>query len=205
MRTSAKKFIEESFDYLETLTEVSLDRSVNRYLLEHIAHGLMIFGGVDGFIKNVDKWIRTLVKTYPELGFDHQSNQIVAVIDYTDQVVVIDESLYIDLTYVINIQKKYGMLVSYEGKTVTIARFFEDIQRKYPQIKDRYKGLGSSDAKVSKEIIMDPATRRIFRVDASDVNVMRIYDTLIGKNKEDIQARKEMIMNFEWKPSDIDT
>lgn len=205
MRTSARRFIEESFDYLETLTEVSLDRSVNRYLLEHIAHGLMIAGSVDKFIKSVDKWIRSLVKTYPELGFDHTSNQVVAVIDYTDQVVVIDQSLYDDLMYVINVQKKYGMLVTYDGRTVTIARFFEDIQRKYPQIKDRYKGLGSSDAKVSKEIIMHPATRRIFRVDASDVNVMRIYDALVGKNKEDILARKELLMNFDWKPSDIDT
>ena len=69
----------------------------------------------------------------------------------------------------------------------------------------RYKGLGSSDPKVLREIIMDPKTRRIFRVDASDVNIMKTYDMLIGRSKDAVQARKEMIMNFEWKPSDIDT
>lgn len=205
MRIHAKTFIEEAFDYLATLIEVSLDRSVNRYLLEHIAHGMMIAGDAQSFINTIDDWLRSLTKTYPELGFDHKSHQIMATIDLVDQVVVVDDALFNALGYVINIQSKYGMLVVHDGKTTTLARFFEDISKNYPKIKDRYKGLGSSDASVSKDIIMNPATRRIFRVDASDVNIMKTYDMLIGKSKEDIAARKEMLMNFEWKPSDIDT
>jgi DNA gyrase/topoisomerase IV subunit B len=117
----------------------------------------------------------------------------------------VDEELYNDLIYVINIQKAFGMIVTYDGRTTTIARFFEDIQKKYPVIKERYKGLGSSDAKVSKEIIMDPRTRRIFKIDASDVNIMRTYDMLVGKTDADIKARKEMLLNFEWTAADIDT
>ena len=202
---NAQAFIEEAFDYLSTLVEVSIDRSVNRYLLEHIANGFVKFGSVEGFIDHVDDWLRNVIKTYPEVGFDHSSHQVLATIDLVDQVVVIDESLFNDLTYVRGIQGKYGMYITYDGNTVTIAKFFENIERKYPVIKGRYKGLGSSDARVSKEIIMDPRTRRIFRVDASDVNTMKIYDMLVGKNKEDILARKEMLMNFQWKPTDIDT
>lgn len=205
MKISAKTFIEEAFDYLATLIEVSLDRSVNRYLLEHIAHGMTIAGSVPAFIDTIDDWLRSLTKTYPELGYDHKSHQIMATIDLVDQVVVVDEELFNALNYVIHIQQKYGMLVTYDGHTMTLARFFEDISKNYPKIKDRYKGLGSSDASVSRDIIMNPATRRIFRVDASDINIMRTYDMLIGKGKEDIAARKEMLMNFKWKPSDIDT
>lgn len=205
MEVNAQAFIEEAFDYLSTLVDVSIDRSVNRYLLEHIANGLVKYGSVTGFIENVDKWLRDTIKTYPELGFDHTSHQVLATIDLVDQVVVVDESLFNDLIGIRNIQSKYGMYITCDGATTTIARFFENIERKYPVIKGRYKGLGSSDAKVSKEIIMDPRTRRIFRVDASDVNTMKIYDMLIGKTREDVQARKEMLMNFSWKPSDIDT
>ena len=199
------EFIEEAFDYLNTLIDISVDRSVNRYLLEHIVNGFVQYKSVEAFIRNIDKWIRSLVKTYPELGFDHKSNQIMATIDLADQVVVVDDDLMYALRHLIEIQNKYGMLVTYDGKTTTIARFFEDISRRYPVIKDRFKGLGSSDAKVSKEIIMDPRTRRIFKIDASDVNIMKTYDMLVGKTPDDIKARKEMLLNFEWKPSDIDT
>jgi DNA gyrase/topoisomerase IV subunit B len=166
---------------------------------------MMIAGSVDNFIATIDDWLRSLTKTYPELGFDHKSHQIMATIDLIDQVVVVDQSLFDALSYVINVQREFGMFVTWDGHTTTIARFFEEIRRKYPVIKDRYKGLGSSDSKVSREIIMDPATRRIFRVDASDVHTMKVYDMLVGKRPEDIAARKEMLTNFKWKPSDIDT
>lgn len=203
--TSGKVFIEEAFTYLDDLIDASLDRSVNRFLLEHIACGMVMYGGLHEFLDHIDDWLRDTLKVFPELGFDEKSNQIKATIDLTDQVVVVDLALYNKLLPIINIQEKYGMYVMCDGTETTLAQFFENIQRKYPVIKDRYKGLGSSDPKVLREIIMDPKTRRIFRVDASDINIMQTYDMLIGKSKDAVKARKEMIMNFEWKPSDIDT
>lgn len=204
-KVHAKSFMETAFDYLTTLEEVSVDRSVNLYLLENIAHGMTIAGSAEAFITDIDEWLRSLTQTYPELGFDHKSHQIMATIDLIDQVVVVDQSLFDALGYVINVQREYGMFVEWDGRITTIARFFEEIRKRYPVIKDRYKGLGSSDSKVSREIIMNPATRRIFRVDASDVHTMKVYDMLVGKRPEDIAARKEMLTNFTWKPSDIDT
>lgn len=203
--TSGKVFIEEAFNYLDDLIDASLDRSVNRFLLEYIAYGMMNAGSLETFLDKIHDWLRATLKVFPELGFDPKSNQIKATIDLTDQVVVVDHELYNKLLPIITIQEKYGMTVVCDGIETTLAQFFESIQRKYPIIKDRYKGLGSSDPKVLREIIMDPKTRRIFRVDASDVNIMQTYDMLIGKGKDAMKARKEMIMNFEWKPSDIDT
>lgn len=202
---SGKVFIEEAFNYLDDLIDASLDRSVNRFLLEYIAYGMMNAGSLETFLDKIHDWLRATLKVFPELGFDPKSNQIKATIDLTDQVVVVDNELYNKLLPIITIQEKYGMTVVCDGIETTLAQFFENIQRKYPIIKDRYKGLGSSDPKVLREIIMDPKTRRIFRVDASDVNIMQTYDMLIGKGKDAMKARKEMIMNFEWKPSDIDT
>jgi DNA gyrase subunit B len=202
---TGKTFITEAFDYLNDLINISLDLSVNRYLLEHIAYGMMQAGSLDAFLDGIDKWCVRALKVFPELGFDPKSHQILATIDLTDQVVVIDQSLFDRLQSIIEIQQKYGLHVVYDAATTTIAEFFENIQKNYPVIKDRYKGLGSSDPKVLREIIMDPKTRRIFRVDASDIHIMQTFDMLVGKGKESTQRRKDMITEFKWKPSDIDT
>ena len=204
-QSSGRTFITEAFTYLSDLIDLSLDLSVNRNLLEHIAYGMMEAGSLEAFLDNIDPWCVNSLKVFPELGFDHNSHQILATIDLTDQVVVIDQTLFDRLQPIIEIQRKYGLHVVYEANTTTIAQFFENIQKNYPVIKDRYKGLGSSDPKVLREIIMDPKTRRIFRVDASDIHIMQTYDMLVGKSKEATRRRKEMITAFKWKPSDIDT
>lgn len=205
METTAKHFIRNAFDYLSSLVEVSVDRSVNRYLIEFIAYGFVQYGTVKGFIEHADEWVRKANKVFKELTFDHSCNQVLATIDLIDQVVVIDDDLYNALEYVINIQKQYGLHVIMDGNRMTIAQFFENVEKKYPVIKDRYKGLGSSNPKVLHQLVMDPKTRCLYRVNADDIRTMQVYDMLVGKSKDAIIQRKEMMMDFKWKPSDIDT
>jgi DNA gyrase/topoisomerase IV subunit B len=210
MEGNVKEFIRDAFDYPTQLVEASLDRSANRYLLEHIAHGIVQYDGVDGFIENIDKWLRSLANIYKEIGFDHSTHQITATIDLEDQVIVVDEALANLLEYVINVQKKYGMLITYktaDGEcTTTLLRFFENVQKFYPQIADRFKGLGSSESYASREVITDPKTRRISRVVVSDVyRTIEQMGILVGKGKEDVKRRKEMLMDFKFTTADIDT
>lgn len=213
MKKNTKEFVREAFDYRNQLQEVSVERSVNRYLLEYIANGFVKYKSVSNFIKNIDAWIRSVVKIFPELGFDHKTNQIKAVIDLQDQLVIVDESLYDDLSYIINIQENYGLLIEYkipdkgvDVTSTTLCHFFEYIEGLYPVIKDRFKGLGSTEAEVSKEVLMDPATRRIIKVNMEDINTIRQLGYLIGesKNKENITARKEMLANFKFDKTMID-
>jgi len=207
---TVQAFIKEAFDYNNILREASIDRSVNRYLLEHIAHGLSKYGSVDGFIKNIDKWIRSLVKIYPELGFNHDTNQIVATIDLVDQLVVVDEELYQSLYPVIDIINRYGLLIHYTSekrsidRQTVLSRFFEYVEDLYPVIKGRYKGLGSSDAIVMREVVMDPRTRRIIRVTVNDVLTMQKMGALVGNGKDNIMKRKEMLLDFKFTKADID-
>ena len=71
IKTNAKAFVTEAFDYLNTLTEVSINRTCNRYLLEYIAYGFVKYGCTpQQFENHIDEWIRMLVKIYPELGYD---------------------------------------------------------------------------------------------------------------------------------------
>lgn len=209
-KTDAKDFVTEAFDYLSTLSEVSINRSTNIYLLEYIAYGFAKYGDtVEDFENNVDSWVRMLVNIYPELGYDRRNHQIKAVIDLIDQLVVVDQDLINQLRYVIDIQKNYGIIIKYIDKNkqpvqTTISKFFEYVEKMYPSIKARYKGLGSSAAVVSKEVLMDPKTRRLLRVTMDDVNITRTMGMLVGDGKDNKNARKEMLMNFKFDMSMID-
>lgn len=209
-KVDAKTFVTEAFDYLSTLEEASINRSANRYLLEYIAYGFAKYGDTPkDFEDHVDEWIRMLVKIYPEIGYDHNTHQIKAVIDLVDQLVVVNDELVDQLRYLINILKKYGLLIIYTTKKgekvqTTLSRYFEYIEKMYPVIKARYKGLGSSSAAVSREVIMDPRTRRLLRVTMDDVEIMKTMGMLVGDGKENKSARKEMLMNFKFTMDMID-
>ena len=209
-KVNSKAFVKEAFDYRSQLEKASINRATNPYLLEHIAHCFAMSGDtIEAFEKNVDKWIRSLANVFPELGYDHNNHQLKGVIDLRDQLVLIDQDLIDQLRYVIDVQRSYGILVlfktpgSTEAQTTTLAKFFEYSERLYPASKARYKGLGSSSAQVSREVIMDPATRRLVRV-RLDKDTMRTMPTLVGKGADDIKARKEMLMNFKFTIEDID-
>ena len=209
---NAKEFVRDNFDYLNKLIELSVKLTCNRYLLEYVANGFATYGStVDDFVNNVDKWLRSLAKVYREIGFDHKTKQIKATIDLTDQLILIDDNLINDLAYIIETQKKYGLLINFNSdkrqlnNTTTLAVFFEYIQDRYPKINDRFKGLGSSSASVSKEVIMNPKTRRLIRVTMEDADMMRrMASMLVGDGKENINARKEMLLNFKFDKEDID-
>ena len=209
-KEDAKDFVTKAFDYRNILTEVSINRSTNVYLLEYIAYGFAKYGDtVESFEDNVDDWVRMLCKTYPELTYSRKSHQIKAVIDLIDQLVVVDDDLIEQLRYIIDIQKEYGLLVKYIDKNkqpvqTTILRYFEYIERLYPSIKARYKGLGSSAASVSREVLMDPKTRRLLRVTMDDAEIMKTMGMLVGDGKENKNARKEMLMGFKFDMSMID-
>lgn len=210
MKGNIKEFVAEAFDYRNQLMAVSIDRAANRYLLEHIAAGFVKYKGVDGLIKNIDKWLRSVCKVFKEIGFDDETNQIRAVIDLQDQLVVLDYRLYEDLAYVIKIIEKYGLIIEYKRKhsenvkSTTLCRFFEDIEGIYPVITDRYKGLGSSNANVSKEILMNPKTRRLIKVSIEDASTCCRLGNLMGSSREELEARKDMLMNFKFDKTMID-
>lgn len=205
------EFIKDTFDYNDNLRELSKEKGVNRYLLEHIANGFVKYDNVNNFINHIDEWLRSLTGIYREIGFDHKTNQIRATIDLHDNLVVLNEDLMLSLDYIIRTQSKYDLLITFASgrfgkKTTRLSGFFELIEDVYPKIADRYKGLGSTDAVVSREIIMDPKTRRIKRVTVDDIREasakMGIY---IGDGKQYINQRKDMLMNFKFTKNDIDT
>lgn len=210
-KISASTFVHATFDYLTTLRDVSITCNVSSQLLEYVAWGIANNGGsVDTFIKNIDKWLKSMSNIYKELWFDKNTNQINAVIDYHDQLVVLDKYLETSLDYIIKTIMTYGLLINYKSKkmnkdvTNTLSTFYVDMEKYYPTIKNRYKGLGSSPAIISKEVIMDPKTRRIIRLTMNDALIMQQMAILLAKDKDSLSARKDLISGFHFTKNDID-
>jgi DNA gyrase/topoisomerase IV subunit B len=207
---NVREFVIEAFDYLTILEKCSINHSANRGLLEHIANGYVKYGNSENFIKHINEWLKSLVHIYRELGYDKNTNQIWATIDLQDQLIILDNDLQRDLQPIIDIQSKYGLLIHWRSasnkidRTAPLSEFFEYVEAHYPAIKDRYKGLGSSDAKVSKEVIMDPKTRRIVRVSMDDPDTIRRLGVLVGKSKDEVDGRKELLFNFKFSEDMID-
>ena len=205
-----KAFVLEAFDYLAILEKCSINHSANRGLLEQVANGYVKYGNSDNFIKHINDWLKQVTKIYREIYFDKDTNQIFAVIDLQDQLIILDDELQHDLQPIIDIQTKYGMVIRWKSlsakidRTAFLSEFFEYIESHYPSIKERYKVLGSSDAKVSKEVIMDPKTRRIVRVSMDDPDTIRRLGVLVGKSKDEIEGRKELLMDFKFTEDMID-
>ena len=154
--------------------------------------------------------ISVVIPLYNKEKTIRQSIKSVLSQSYRDiELIVVDDDLIDQLRYVIEIQKKYGILIKYtdkKGNTIstTISRYFEYVEKLYPSIKARYKGLGSSSADVSEEVIMDPRTRRLVRVTMDDPETRAIFSMLVGDGKDDKEARKEMLMNCRFTMDMID-
>ena len=124
--------------------------------------------------------------------------------------VVLDEYLVESIKYIIDTIMVYGVMITYTSKklgttvTNTLSTFYADMEKYYPTIKNRYKGLGSSPAIISKEVIMDPKTRRIIRLTMNDALIMQQMGVLLAKDKDSLLARKDLISSFHFTKNDID-
>jgi hypothetical protein len=210
MKVKIEDFINEAFEYRTKLEQVATNTESDPHLVEYVANGFVKYGSPEEFVKNIQSWMRTMTKLYREINFNSDTNQIHVVIDLTDNYVMISKEVMEELKYVIDIQKKYGLLIKYWSvkrnieKQTTLSYFFEHMESLYPGVKDRYKGLGSAPEKVSAEIIMNPATRRLIQVTANDVDTELKLAQLVGGSDDNIQARKEMLMDFKFDMSMID-
>ena len=206
---NVKDFVKEAFDYRSIIQEQSSDRCVDRYLLEHIANGFVQYGSVQGFVDNINKWRNSLRDIYKELWFDDNTNQLHATIDYIDQLVVVDDRLFDALSVPMEIIKKFGLTIKFsangsKSSTTTLLNFFECIGDMYPKILQRYKGLGSSAPKITREIVTDPRTRRAIKITMNNIDTYTRIGVLMGDSKEQKLARKGLLMEFPFTKEMLD-
>lgn len=205
--TTIYDFMSDTVDYSANLVNAACSRGIDFRFLEYVAMGIVNHNGIKGFIDNIDKWIRNIVDIYPETTY--KGNVIRTCTNNREFVLMVDDDLFTLLEYNIDKIRRYGFIIKYalgDGilKSRTLYEFFEDVEKMYPQIIERYKGLGQSPKQMLHDKVMNPETRRLIKVSMNNDNNMDTLSILFGKKPENVQARKTMLLNYEYDNSIID-
>lgn len=202
--TSVRDFMFDTVDYSNDLVHVANTRGTDFRFLEYVAMGIAKYDGIENFIKHFDEWIRSIVAIYPETTYT--GNVIRTCANNKEFVLMVDDDLNVLLKNNIRCIKKYGFIIEYSldggGKhSNTLYEFFDNIEKLYPQVIERYKGLGQSPKEMLHEKVMNPETRRLIKVTMDDTTHTTLTKLF---SKKSIDDRKEMLMNYKYDMSIID-
>ena len=96
---------------------------------------------------------------------------------------------------------KHGKELKYAMTEQELEEIMRDMPKRGVQVM-RYKGLGEMDADELAETAMDPATRRLVRIDLEDaVKADEIFTTLMG---DQVAPRREFIARYAQEVSNLD-
>ena len=195
-----KEFLITNRQYLEELTRLSNHFAVNALLIEFIL-----------FNKNDKNFEKKLIKKFPEMTVDvsdmKDSILLRGIIDGKYQMIYIDKIFNKKCKKMMKIidandQKEYLVLEkASKGKeyneigVLTLGQFFQRVQKYYPKISARFKGLGELSAKDLWETTMNPNNRVLIQLTMNDLEEeMRKFNILHGNADEE---RKAMVAAFQ--------
>jgi len=184
--------------YLEEITRLSNHFAVNALLVEFIL-----------FNRDNKKFERDLKKKFPEMSVDDSglkdSMLLTGIIDGKYQMIYVDKIFDKKCKKMMKIIKE-NKLVEYEvlekrdkdyeniGK-LTLGQFFQRVQKYYPKIVMRYKGLGELSADDLWETTMNPNNRILVRLTVREMeDELRKFNILHGNADEE---RKAMVNAFQ--------
>lgn len=184
--------------YLEELTRLSNHFAVNALLIEFIL-----------FNRTSKKFEKDLKKKFPEMCVDESglkdSMLLTGIIDGKYQMVYVDKIFDKKCKKMMKIIKA-NELVEYEvlekrdkeyeniGE-LTLGQFFQRVQKYYPKIVMRYKGLGELSSDDLWETTMNPNNRILVRLTIREMeDELRKFNILHGNADEE---RKAMVNTFQ--------
>lgn len=192
------EFLLKNRQYLEELTRLSNHFAVNALLIEFIL-----------FNKNSKSFEKKLKNKFPEMSVDvsdlKDSLLLTGIIDGKYQMIYIDkifEKKCKKMMKIINQneQLEFEMIEKrdkdYENIGVmTIGQFFQRVQKYYPKIVMRYKGLGELSSDDLWETTMNPNNRILIRLTIRELeDEIRKFNILHGNADEE---RKAMVESFQ--------
>jgi DNA gyrase subunit B len=96
---------------------------------------------------------------------------------------------------------RHGKVIKYAMDEQELEEIMQDMPKRGIQVM-RYKGLGEMDADELAETAMDPATRRLVRIELEDaVKADEIFTVLMG---DSVQPRREFISRYAKEVSNLD-
>lgn len=201
-RNKFKEFLIINRQYLEELTRLANHFAVNALLIEFIL-----------FNKDSKKFKKELVKKFPEMTVDQSDMKdsilLRGIIDGKYQMIYIDKIFNKKCKKMMkiineNIEKEYIVLEKYNKNSgteyeeigqLTLGQFFQRVQKYYPKISARFKGLGELSSEDLWETTMNPNNRLLIQLTISDMEEeLRKFNILHGTADEE---RKAMVSAFQ--------
>ena len=212
-RDSLFKLLTDTSDYVDNILQLSQHYKINDRLVELIVEELVDHDRKD---INIDKFIKRVNEEFPEVYFDEKDRVLKGIIDGKYQLFELSDRFIRKSKPLIPLIKEYApsrnqSLVLKHNKTgseldLSLLGALKVLKKFQPEITVRMKGLGEATKEDIRTTIMDPNTRTLIRVQISDIeNDMKVFQMLRGNSAIDRQNRKEMMRNFDFDVSLIDT
>lgn len=215
------EFLTKTSSYVDDIMMLREHYKINDRLLESIIEEFAFYVKYDNESEainniNIQHLINRVSAEFPEIYYDDKDKLIKGVIDGKYQLFSLSEQLVRKSKKLIEIMKEWGSseeisIVLKDNKTgseheLSLLGILKILKKYQPEIKHRFKGLGENNEEDIRTTIMDPNTRRLIRVNISDIeNDMKIFQLLRGGSKDDAAARKKMMHEYIIDPSLIDT
>lgn len=217
------EFLSDTSLYVEDIYQLSKHYKANDRLIEMIFEEISLIYTVspeythDQLINkiNVQHLLHRINEEFPEISYKDNNKEIYGIANEKRQLIEISTQLVRKgMPCIKSISKWRPMLTNMIMRNVktgseersSLLGILKNLARFQPNKVHRFKGLGENSDEDIKTTIMDPNTRTLIRVNISDIeNDMKIFQMLRGGSPLDALNRKNMIRNFEFSRSDIDT
>lgn len=202
-RAEVLEFLNRNQYYLDELQRLVDHCRGNRYLVEYVVRH-----------QDDKDFKKKFLKVFPEMNIekDKDTNDLLiqGVCEGAFQIFTVDklfnkkasrlrEMMDYNKSDEYEITEKYSGGKNVESRgMMTVGEFLTLANKLQPAIKLRYKGLGELSEDDLWDTVMNPETRTLVQLTVSDIEeAMAMYDTLHGKSKANLAARKEMTDKFE--------
>lgn len=195
------EFLELNQYYLDELQRCASHYSANKYLLEFIIK-----------YRNDKDFKKKFKKEFPEMNMekDKDSSDIIfeGVFEGAYQIFTVDgifdkktmklkDLMDLNKSGYLEVVEKYANKEEEFRGLMSIGEFLDLAQKLQPAIQLRYKGLGELHHDDLWETTMNPETRTLVQLTVNDIEeAIKMYDTLHGKGKTNLENRKEMTEAF---------
>lgn len=218
-----REFLEDTYDYRETLIEAGKAvGKTNKFLVEIAAAFLVISGVVrseydyddfDEILSNqafITRYMKNIQSKFPEITL--KGDRLRGIIEGKYRLIKLSERFLAKTSDLLPIYAKYGLYVWVKNKNtddkaikLTIGEFLDQCMSMYPVILHRFKGLGEINADDLRNTALDINHRVSVQYTMSSAkNELEKMNIVHGKTQKDMSDRKEMMKRYKIRKEDLD-
>lgn len=153
----------------------------------------------------------SLVKYFPEMEYDKETQSVKGIHEMSRWVVVVDEVLHLQLKtiqkFIRDVNKEVMEYDIIDKKTkikkrVTLYQLLKLVKQYEPKVIKRFKGLGEMEAEELWETTLNPANRTLIRFTMEDA--LKAADQFKILHGPDSEPKKKLLEHFKMNRDDFD-